>query len=319
MSNNVMIEIKDLSKSFKDVEVLKGMNLQVEKGQIFALLGSNGAGKTTTIKILSTLLKPDNGEVKLAGFNVVTEPKEVKKHIALTGQYAAVDEILTARENLHMMGSLLHVKNRKEKVEGLLKQFDLLDAGDRRASTYSGGMRRKLDIAMSLIGNPSIIFLDEPTTGLDPQSRKTMWQMIKELSDSGVTIFLTTQYLDEAEALADKIVILDQGTIVAEGTNDELKDIIAVSIVNLIFKCSEDALKAQIMLSDYNPVMDENNTEIKLETHDNVDEIMTILSKLKASGIEIENFEKKKASLEDVFLEIIKAEEEMGVYDVAGF
>ena len=235
VNKEIIIKILKLTKSYKDVEVLKGIDLDIEKGSIFALLGPNGAGKTTTIKILSTLIKPDDGEVMLADIDILKKPQEAKKHIALTGQYAAVDDVLTGRENLKMIGKLLGVDNTSEKVEKLLKQFDLGNDADRRVSTYSRGMKRKIDIAMSLMGTPGVIFLDEPTTGLDPQSRKRMWKMIKHLSNNGVTIFLTTQYLDEAEALADKIAILDRGVIIAQGTNDEIKDIIPSNILELYF------------------------------------------------------------------------------------
>ena len=258
------------------------------------------------------MLKPDGGEVKLAGFDVVKKPKEVKKNIALTGQYAAVDEILTGRENLIMIGKLLGIENTKAKVETLLKQFYLLDEADRRVSTYSGGMKRKIDIAMSLMGNPNIIFLDEPTTGLDPQSRKSMWETIKQLSKTGVTIFLTTQYLDEADELADKIAILDKGVIIAEGTNDELKDIIPSNIIELYFRTAEETEKANLLLTKYNVIMDGNSNKLRIETHDSVNEVIDIFNELKAVNLEIENFEKKKVSLEDVFLKVIGDDAEEG-------
>ncbi|QUI25724.1 ATP-binding cassette domain-containing protein [Vallitalea pronyensis] len=313
-----MIEISNLCKSFNEVEVLKGIDLKVEKGSIFALLGSNGAGKTTMIKILSTLLKPDGGTVKLAGIDVAKKPSEVKKHIALTGQYAAVDEILTGRENLDMIGKLLDIDNRKEKVEMLLMKFKLLEDANRRVSTYSGGMKRKIDIAMSLIGRPSVIFLDEPTTGLDPMSRKSMWKMIKELSETGITIFLTTQYLDEAEYLADKIAIVNGGVIIAEGTNDELKDIIASNIIKLSFGSEEDTYKAQLILKDYHPVMDVNSCELKIETHESMVQVFEVFDVLKNHHIKIKNFEKKKASLEEVFLKVISEDSEREACNAIG-
>ena len=305
MNEEAIIQISNLSKSYRDVEVLKGIDLDIEKGSIFALLGSNGAGKTTTIKILSTLLKPDNGEVKLAGLNVLKNPREVKKHIALTGQYAAVDEILTGRENLSMIGKLLGIKNSNEKVERLLNQFGLLNEADRRVSTYSGGMKRKLDIAMSLIGTPNIIFLDEPTTGLDPQSRKIMWKMIKQLSNTGVTIFLTTQNLYEAEVLADKIAILDKGVIITQGTNDEIKDIIPTNIIELCFKTAEETDIAMGLLNKYDVTKHENSHNLRIETNESMSQIIDIFNVLKNADLELENFEKKKASLEDVFLKVI--------------
>lgn len=305
MNDKTAIHISNLRKSYKDVEVLKGIDLTIKKGCIFALLGPNGAGKTTTIKILSTLINPDAGEVMLAGINVLKKPQEVKKHIALTGQYAAVDDVLTGRENLEMIGKLLGVKDINAKVERLLTQFNLLNEADRRVSTYSGGMKRKIDIAMSLIGNPDVIFLDEPTTGLDPQSRKTMWEMIKQLSGFGVTIFLTTQYLDEAEALADKIAILDKGIIITQGTKDEIKNIIPSNIIELYFKTIKETNKAIGLLSDYHMSKHENSRYLRIETHTATASIMDIFAILKNADIELENFEKKKASLEDVFLELV--------------
>lgn len=217
------IQVKGLQKSYKQLHVLKGVDFEVETGSIFALLGSNGAGKTTIVKILSTLLKQDSGNVIVNGFNVVSNPESVRESISLTGQFAAVDEILTGRENLTMIARLRHLKNPRQVANDLLNRFGLTDAADRKASTYSGGMRRRLDIAMSLVGKSPIIFLDEPTAGLDPEARMEVWKIIKELAGGGTTIFLTTQYLEEAEQLADKIAILDKGRIIVNGTIMELK------------------------------------------------------------------------------------------------
>jgi ABC-2 type transport system ATP-binding protein len=217
------IEAKGLRKSFKDTEVLKGVDFEVNQGEIFALLGSNGAGKTTIVKILTTLLKPDGGTALVNGFDVVEKPGEVRRSISLTGQFAAVDEILTGRENLIMIARLWHLTNSRQVAADLLSRFGLSDAAGRRVSNYSGGMRRRLDIAMSLIGNPQVIFLDEPTTGLDPEARIEVWKTVKELADGGTTVFLTTQYLEEAEQLADRIAILHEGRIIVSGTLEELK------------------------------------------------------------------------------------------------
>ncbi|OXM16245.1 ABC transporter ATP-binding protein [Paenibacillus herberti] len=217
------IEVKGLRKSFKDTEVLKDVNFEVKRGEIFALLGSNGAGKTTIVKILTTLLKQDGGSATVNGFDVASKPENVRNAINLTGQFAAVDEILTGRENLIMITKLRHLANPRQVADDLLKRFSLTEAADRRVSTYSGGMRRRLDIAMSLIGKPQLIFLDEPTTGLDPEARIEAWKMVQELADDGTTVFLTTQYLDEAEQLADRIAILHKGRIIANGTLHELK------------------------------------------------------------------------------------------------
>ncbi|MNU87901.1 Daunorubicin/doxorubicin resistance ATP-binding protein DrrA [compost metagenome] len=221
--HEIAISVKDLKKSYKNVPVLTGVDFQVKPGSIFALLGSNGSGKTTIVKILTTLLKQDSGTAVVNGFDVISNPDNVRKSISLTGQFAAVDEILTGRENLTMIARLRHLDNPRQIVVDLLNRFGLTAAADRKASTYSGGMRRRLDIAMSLVGKSQLVFLDEPTTGLDPEARIEVWKIIKELSDSGTTVFLTTQYLEEAEHLADRIAILHNGTIIVSGTLDELK------------------------------------------------------------------------------------------------
>jgi ABC-2 type transport system ATP-binding protein len=220
---NTAIQVTDIKKSYKKLDVLKGVNLTVERGSIFALLGSNGAGKTTLINILTTLLKQDGGTAIVNGFDVASKPAHVRQSLSLTGQFAAVDEMLTGRENLIMIARLRHLKQPRQVADELLARFGLTDAANRRASTYSGGMRRRLDLAMSLVGTPPILFLDEPTTGLDPEGRLEVWKMVKELADGGITVFLTTQYLDEAEQLADHIAILHEGKILASGTLTELK------------------------------------------------------------------------------------------------
>jgi ABC-2 type transport system ATP-binding protein len=230
------IQVKGLQKSYKQLHVLKGVNFEVEQGSIFALLGSNGAGKTTMVKILATLLKPDGGTAAVNGFDVTAEPDKVRQSISLTGQFAAVDEILTGRENLIMIAKLRHLKNPRQVADDLLKRFGLTDAADRRVSTYSGGMRRRLDIAMSLVGKPQLIFLDEPTTGLDPEARIEVWKTVKELVANGTTVFLTTQYLEEAEQLADQIAILHEGRIIAGGTLAELKKLFPPAKVEYVEK-----------------------------------------------------------------------------------
>lgn len=228
------IEVKGLHKSYKKIHVLKGVDFTVKKGTIFALLGSNGAGKTTIIRILSTLLKQDSGIAKVNGFDVAQTPNRVRQSISLTGQFAAVDEILTGRENIMMIGKLRHIQDPAKVADDLLIRFGLDDAGRRRVSTYSGGMRRKLDLAMSLVGTPEIVFLDEPTTGLDPEARHEVWANIRQLSVAGTTVMLTTQYLEEAEELADQIAILHQGTIIANGTLTELKQMFPPAEVEYI-------------------------------------------------------------------------------------
>ena len=230
------IEVNGLQKSYKKLHVLKGVDFEVEKGSIFALLGSNGAGKTTIVRILTTLLKQDSGTATVNGFDVESKPDHVRQSISLTGQFAAVDEILTGRENLVMIAKLRHLENPHQVADDLLKRFGLTEAADRRVSTYSGGMRRRLDIAMSLIGKPQLIFLDEPTTGLDPEARIEVWKVVKELADSGTTVFLTTQYLEEAEQLADQIAILHEGKIIANGTLAELKSLFPPAKVEYVEK-----------------------------------------------------------------------------------
>ena len=220
---NQAIQVKGLQKSYKQLHVLNGVDFDVEKGSIFALLGSNGAGKTTIIKILTTLLKQDSGTATVNGFDVAAKPDDVRQSISLTGQFAAVDEILTGRENLILIARLRHLNNARQVADDLLTRFGLTDAADRRVSTYSGGMRRRLDIAMSLVGKPQLIFLDEPTTGLDPEARIEVWKTVKELAANGTTVFLTTQHLEEAEQLADQIAILHEGRIIANGTLADLK------------------------------------------------------------------------------------------------
>ena len=219
----VAIQAKALRKSFKETHVLKGVDFAVRRGEIFALLGSNGAGKTTTINILATLLKPDDGSASVCGFDVVRQPDKVRQSISLTGQFAAVDGMLTGRENLALIANLRGVPAARKTADMLLSRFGLSDAANRRAGSYSGGMTRRLDIAMSLVGTPAVIFLDEPTTGLDPEGRLEVWKTVKDLADGGTTILLTTQYLEEAEHLADRIAILHGGNIIASGTLDELK------------------------------------------------------------------------------------------------
>lgn len=230
------VAVRGVEKSFGDLRVLRGVHLEVAPGTIVALLGSNGAGKTTLIRILSTLLKPDSGTATVHGFDVVTAAADVRESISLTGQFAAVDGMLTGRENLALVARLRHLPDPGAVADRLLDRFFLTEAGARRASTYSGGMRRRLDIAMSLIGDPPVIFLDEPTTGLDPQARNEVWRTVEELATAGTTVLLTTQYLDEAERLADRIAILHEGTIIQDGTLAELKRLLPPARVEYVEK-----------------------------------------------------------------------------------
>jgi ABC-2 type transport system ATP-binding protein len=230
------IHVRALERSYGELHVLRGVDFDVARGSIFALLGSNGAGKTTVVRILSTLLKAEAGMATVAGFDVATHPAKVRESISLTGQFAAVDEILTGRENLTLMARLRRVKDAGQTADDLLARFQLTEAAKRRVATYSGGMRRRLDIAMSLIGNPPVIFLDEPTTGIDPQGRIEVWNSVKELAGQGTTVLLTTQYLDEAEQLADRIAILHEGRIIANGTLAELKQLLPPAKVEYVEK-----------------------------------------------------------------------------------
>ncbi len=230
------IRLRGIEKSFRDLPVLRGVDIDVAPGTVYALLGSNGAGKTTLIRILCTLLRADAGAATVAGVDVAAHPAVVRERISLTGQFAAVDEILTGRENLELVARLRHLPSPGAVAEGLLERFRLTDAGSRRAGTYSGGMRRRLDIAMSLVGDPDVLFLDEPTTGLDPESRLEVWALVRELAGAGTTVLLTTQYLDEAEHLADRIGVLHEGRIIADGTLAELKALLPPATVEYVEK-----------------------------------------------------------------------------------
>jgi len=236
MTTAPAIQVRGIEKSFKELQVLRGVDFDVTAGSVFALLGSNGAGKTTLVKILSTLLKSDTGTATVHGFDVATKPGDVRESISLTGQFAAVDEVLTGRENLVLVAKLRHLKDPGAIADDLLARFSLAESGNRKAATYSGGMRRRLDIAMSLIGQPPVIFLDEPTTGLDPQARIEVWQTIRQLAGQGTTVLLTTQHLDEAEQLADRIAILHKGVIIQNGTLTELKQLLPPTTVEYIEK-----------------------------------------------------------------------------------
>ena len=236
MSSEAAIRVQGLYKSFKELEVLRGVDFDVERGSIFALLGSNGAGKTTVVRILATLLRADAGTATVHGFDVAAQAGEVRESISLTGQFAAVDEILTGRENLVLVARLRHLPDAGRIADALLARFQLADAADRKVSTYSGGMRRRLDIAMSLIGDPPVVFLDEPTTGLDPEARLEVWQAVRDLATGGTTVLLTTQYLDEAEQLADRIAILHDGRIIENGTLAELKALLPPATVEYVEK-----------------------------------------------------------------------------------
>ncbi len=314
-SNQPAIEIKNVRKSFGQVSVLDGIHLSVKRGTMLALLGPNGAGKTTTVRILSTLLKPDSGEAFINGFNVNTEADKVRHTIGLTGQYAAIDELLTGRENLEMMGRLYHLGKAKsrERATQLLTQFDIAHAADRPAKTYSGGMRRRLDLAASLVATPPVLFLDEPTTGLDPRSRLTMWQVIEDLMKQGATILLTTQYLEEADKLADQIAVLNKGKIIAQGTADELKAKVGNERTELVIERAEDFTKARSLLYQEGVILHEAERSISIPTDGSVGAIKKILDTLAAAHIEIDTMSVHKPTLDDVFLRLTGHEAEQNI------
>jgi ABC-2 type transport system ATP-binding protein len=308
--NEAAITVSHLKKSYKKVDVLQDVSFTVKKGSIFALLGANGAGKTTTINILTTLLNADSGTATVDGYDTDKQASEVRNHISLTGQFAAVDDVLTARENLELIADLRHVASPKKIVSGLLEKFDLQDAADRRVLTFSGGMRRRLDIAMSLIGDPSIIFFDEPTTGLDPQSRNGMWETIKSLANSGTTIFLTTQYLEEADQLADKIAILNKGKIVAEGTAAQLKKLLPHGQVELKFQNAGQLNLAMKLLAEYDTVQDNDALSLIVTTDGSVAGLTRLLKILEQAKVEVAEFAQKAPTLDDVFLKIVNENKE---------
>lgn len=299
-----MIKVKDLQKSYGKLEVLKGVSFTVKKGSIVALLGPNGAGKTTTVRILSTLLKSNGGAAEIAGYDVSTDSDKVRNVIGLTGQSAAVDELLTGRENLVMMGRLYRLtkESAKDRADELLAEFDLVDAADRPAKTYSGGMRRRLDLAVSLIATPPVIFLDEPTTGLDPRSRMAMWDIIKGLVAKGTTLLLTTQYLEEADQLADKIVVIDNGVVIAEGTATELKSKIGNDRLELIFASDKELQQATKVLGKAIIASDEKELSASVVITDINKDVRKTLDVLADKKITVASMEIHKPTLDDVFL-----------------
>ncbi len=295
------IEVKGLKKSYGKKDVLKGVDFKVESGSILALLGPNGAGKTTTVKILCTLLKADGGGAKVAGLDVHKDEEKVRVLIGLTGQFAAVDEYLTGRENIEMIGKLYHMTADKiaPKAQELLEKFDLVEAGDKPAKTYSGGMKRRLDLAMSLVAEPSILFLDEPTTGLDPRSRITLWEMIKQLAESGTTILLTTQYMEEADYLAENIVVIDHGVVIAKGTPAELKAKVGADKVIISFTAKAPFEKAKKMIKgDIN----ENDNSISMPAKKGVESLQETLKILQKAGLKPDAASLTRPTLDDVFL-----------------
>ncbi|NDL56059.1 ATP-binding cassette domain-containing protein [Phytoactinopolyspora mesophila] len=299
----IVIEATGLTKSFKKTEVLRGVDLAVERGTMFALLGPNGAGKTTTVRILSTLLPADGGVATIAGHDVSRAPDEVRNVMGITGQYATVDEILTGRENLVMIGRLYHLGKAaaQQRADELLEQFDLVDAGKRPVKTYSGGMRRRLDLAASLIAKPPIIFLDEPTTGLDPRSRQGMWNVIRELLQSGITILLTTQYLEEADQLADRVAVIDDGRIIAEGTPDDLKSAVGTERLELEFADSAELTAAAAVIGGDTLRLDDQDRRLSLAV-DGPDDVRQVLTALDLAGVKVADMTLSRPTLDDVFM-----------------
>jgi ABC-2 type transport system ATP-binding protein len=298
------ISVRGLRKSFGDTLVLDGVDIDVEQGTVFALLGPNGAGKTTIVRILSTLIGADAGQVLVAGHDVQSAPEQVRAAIGVTGQFSAVDDMLTGEENMRLIADLRHLGREvgAERVRALLARFDLTEASGRSASTYSGGMRRRLDLAMTLVGAPSVIFLDEPTTGLDPRSRRTMWDSIRELVAGGVTIFLTTQYLDEADELADQIAVLDRGRIVAQGTADQLKQRIPGGHVQLEFSTPEALELASSFLDG--AAAEEGRLVLRIPSDGSVTSLRRLLAELDEREVDVERLSMHTPDLDDVFFAV---------------
>ncbi len=298
------ISVTGLRKSYADTAVLDGVDFTVAEGTVFALLGPNGAGKTTIVRILSTLIAADAGEVSVSGHDVRTDPDGVRAAIGVTGQFSALDDLLTGEENMKLMADLHHLGREAgaARVSELLGRFDLTDAARRPASTYSGGMRRRLDLAMTLVGSPKVIFLDEPTTGLDPRSRRTMWESIRDLVASGVTIFLTTQYLDEADELADQIAVLDHGRIVAKGGSDELKRRIPGGHVQLEFATAEALDLASEVLDG--AARDEGRLILRVPNDGSVSALRGLLAELDDACVEVERLSMHTPDLDDVFFAV---------------
>lgn len=305
-SDNV-ISVKGLKKSYGKVVVLRGIDFSVPRGGILALLGPNGAGKTTTIRILSTLLQADGGKASIDGYDVMEQPGKIRENIGLTGQYAAVDEYLTGEENLHMMGRLyrLSKKDTKRRTQELIDQVDLAEASKRPVKTYSGGMKRRIDLAMSIISAPPVLFLDEPTTGLDPRSRAGMWEVIRKLADSGTTILLTTQYMDEADQLADNIVVIDDGKVIAQGTSTQLKAKVGSDRLELTISAKSNFEEAVAAVKGEKA---ETNKEARtisvVASKSGVNKLKQVLQKLETSNIQVDNVSLHRPTLDDVFMSL---------------
>jgi ABC-2 type transport system ATP-binding protein len=301
-----IVQTTDVVKTFGKVRALDGVSLEFEPGIIYGLLGPNGAGKTTLIRVLTTLLKPDSGVARVGGVDVVTDPRSARDMIGLAGQAAAVDEYLTGRENVEMIGRLYNLSARESKTrtDEILERIHLQDAADRPVRTYSGGMRRRLDVAASMVGRPRVLFLDEPTTGIDPRSRIDIWDLIHDLIDGGTTILLTTQYLDEADQLAARIGVIDQGRLITEGTADELKDKVGGSVVQLAIADDHRAAAAQVLheVSGAEPSLDERTGRLSIPASSGASTMIAVARRLDAAGLVPDDFSLRKPTLDDVFL-----------------
>jgi ABC-2 type transport system ATP-binding protein len=311
-SSSPAIAAVDVRKSFGDNLVLDGVGLTVEQGSVFALLGPNGAGKTTMVRILATLLQEDHGEIRVAGRDVAREADAVRAAIGVTGQFSAVDELLTGRENLALMGDLHHLTrgDARRRIGELLERFELVDAADRMAVTYSGGMRRRLDLAMTLIGAPQIIFLDEPTAGLDPRSRRTVWEIVRGVVGDGATVFLTTQYLEEADKLADRVAILDRGRLVAQGSAQELKGRIPGGRIDLSFADAAAQLAADGVL--HVPVRGDDALTLQIPTDGNVAALRRVLRELDEAAVDVLDLAIHTPDLDDAFLALTGRQDRSG-------
>ncbi|MCS7483561.1 ATP-binding cassette domain-containing protein [Umezawaea endophytica] len=306
---NAAIEAEGLKKSFSDHQALKGVDLSVPAGTVLGVLGPNGAGKTTTVRILATLARPDSGRAVVAGYDVLREPREVRRRIGLAGQYAAVDEQLTGRENLVLLGTLLRLgkQGARDRAVELLDRFELTEAADRLTRTYSGGMRRRLDLAACLVSSPPVVFLDEPTTGLDPSSRATLWRMIRDQVASGVTVLLTTQYLEEADVLADRIAVVDHGVVIAEGTPHELKRKVGTEWLEVTVAHSHDvgaALAVLAPMAATPPRETGDGRGVSVRLPDGMGAVATAATALEAARLEIAEFALRRPSLDDVFVHL---------------
>lgn len=303
MNDERVIEAIGLEKSYGQVKVLRGVNVQVARGTVFGLLGPNGAGKTTMVRILATLARPDKGQAYVAGFDALHDRRQVRRRISLTGQYASIDELQTGEENLRMMGRLSGYSSRQanSRAEELLQRFDLADAGRRRVATYSGGMRRRLDLAASLVSHPAVIFLDEPTTGLDPRSRQALWEVITGLTATRVTVFLTTQYLEEADQLADRIAVLDGGRIVAEGTSSELKRQVAGQRLDLTMTDAQSFEDVIHSLGSRAIQYDASSLTIGVATDGSAADVRALLDEIDPYRRSVARFAVHSATLDDVF------------------